>query len=284
VAPGHLGWLGDEHRNRDAASMFTTTSHRTLRRAAVTAALALTTLAAPAGALAAEPPTLGPPTIIPAGQTTPIDVGGNHLHQGDTIRRGTELVRWPVTMHGASKAPITLTCPTGTIHSGLGLQEGSKVYFAVAKGSDYFKRSIDVRFYPGPKVDPNGARGHVYALCRDLVVAPLGPTLSQPTIRKAGQRTPVTVAGNHLHQGDTIRRGTQLVRWPVSLLGRSGFVTLDCPRGTIHRGLALPKGSKINFTVFSRYGHNLLKVRISPQPGASATGTTGSIYALCATR
>jgi hypothetical protein len=189
-------------------------------------------------------------------------------------------------MHGASKAPITLTCPDGTIHSGLGLQEGSKVYFAVAKGSDYFKRSIDVRFYTAPKVDPNGARGHVYALCRDVAVAPLGPILSQPTIRHAGQRSPVAVPGNHLHQGDTIRRGTQLVRWPVTLLGRSGFVTLDCPRGTVHRGLALAEGSKISVTVarHSRYGHNLLKVRIGPRPGASATGTTGSIYALCASR
>jgi hypothetical protein len=265
--------------------MLTTTPRHTLRRAAVTAALALTTLAAPTGALAAEPPTLGPPTIIPAGHTTPIDVGGNHLHQGDTIRRGTELVRWPVTMHGASKALITLTCPTGTIQTGLGLQEGTKVYFAVAKGSEYYGRTIDVRFYPGPKVDPNGARGHVYALCRDLSVAPLGPLVSLPsTIRKAGQRTPVTVAGNHLHQGDRIRRGTQLVRWPVRLLGRSGFATLTCPRGTVQRGLALPKVSKINFTVVSDYGRNLLKVRLSPQPGVSATGTTGGIYGLCATR
>jgi hypothetical protein len=265
-------------------AMMTTTSHHTLRRAAVTAALALATLAAPTAALAAEAPTLGPPTIIPAGQTTPIDVGGNNLHQGDTIRRGTQLVRWPVTMHGASKATITLTCPDGTIHSGLGLQEGSKVYFAVAKGSDYFKRTIDVRFYPAPKVDPNGARGHVYALCRDLAVAPLNPAFSQPTIRKAGQRSPVDVAGNHLHQGDTIRRGTQLVRWPVTLLGRSGVVTLDCPHGTVHRGLALPEGSKISATLarYSRYGHNLLKVRVGPRPGASAIGTTGSIYALCA--
>jgi hypothetical protein len=266
--------------------MMTTTSHHTLRRAAVTAALAFTTLAAPTGALAAEAPTLGPPTIIPAGQTTPIDVGGNHLHRGDTIRRGTQLVRWPVTMHGASKAPITLTCPDGTIHTGLGLQEGSKVPFAVVEGSDYYQRTIAVYFYTAPKVDPNGATGHVYALCRDPAIAPLAPLLGRPTIRKAGQRSPVTVPGNHLHQADTIRRGTQLVRWPVTLLGRGGFVTLDCPRGTVHRGLALAEGSKISATVakYSRYGHNLLKVRISPRPGASATGTTGSIYALCATR
>jgi hypothetical protein len=282
--PRHLGWLGGRRRDGDPVSMMTTTSHRTLRRAAVTAALALTTLAVPAGALAASAPTLGPPTIIPAGQATPIDVAGNHLHQGDTIRPGTALVRWPVTMHGASKAPITLTCPGGAIHTGLGLQEGTQVDFAVVKGSDYYRNSIKVRFYASPKADANVAHGHVYALCRDLSVAPLRPALGYPTIRKAGQRTPVTVPGNHLHRGDRIRRGTQLVRWPVTLRGSSGFVTFGCPRGSVHRGLAPPERSKLSFTVFGRYGHNRLKVRVSPRPGAAVTGTTGSVYALCATR
>jgi hypothetical protein len=268
--------------------MSNTTSLRTSRRAALTAALALAAaLAAPAAALAADAPTLGPPTIIPAGQKTPIDVGGNHLHQGDTIRRGTQLVRWPVTMHGASKAPITLTCPDGTIHSGLGLQEGSRVAFAVLAGSGYYLRTIDVRFYTAPKVDPDGATGHVYALCRDTAIAPLAPGLGFPTIRKAGQRSPIDVAGNHLHRGDRIRRGTQLVRWPVVLRGTSrAYLTLDCPRGTVHRGLGFQEGSKITASLSprSRYGHATLKVRFRPRPAAGANGTAGSIYALCASR
>jgi hypothetical protein len=287
VTDGHLGWLGRRRRDRDAADMHTTTQHRIPRRGAIAAALALAAaLAAPAGALAADAPTLGPPTIIPAGQKTPIDVGGNHLHQGDTIRRGTQLVRWPVTMHGASKATITLTCPDGTIHSGLGVQEGSQVYFGVVKGSDYYRRTIDVRFYAGPKADAASAHGHVYALCRDLSVAPLNPAVGVPTIRKAGQRSPVSVPGNHLHRGDAIRRGTQLVRWPVTLRGRAGVVTLECPRGTVHRGIALPEGSKLSATLtgYSRYGHRTLKLRVGPRPGADASDTTSSIYALCAAR
>ncbi|MGI9098488.1 MAG: hypothetical protein ACR2H2_08365 [Solirubrobacteraceae bacterium] len=258
------------------------------RRATVAVALALTAaFAAPAGALAADAPTLGAPTVIPAGQKTPIDVGGNHLHQHDIIRRGTQLLRWPVTMHGASKAAITLTCPSGTIHSGLGLQEGSKVAFAVVKGSEYFERSIDVRFHTAPKVDPNGATGHVYALCRDTSIAPLAPALGFPTIRKAGQRSPIDVAGNNLHQGDRIRRGTQLVRWPVTLRGPSNaYLTLSCPRATVHRGLGFREGSKISASLSknSRYGHNTLKVRFRPRTNVSANETTGSIYALCASR
>jgi hypothetical protein len=263
--------------------MFTTTSHRTPRRAAIAAAVALTAaLAAPAGALAADAPTLGPPTIIPAGQKTPIDVGGNHLHQHDVIRRGTELVRWPVTMHGASKAPITLTCPTGTIHTGLGLQEGSQVYFGVVKGSNYYGPTIDVRFYSAPKVDPAGAHGHVYALCRDTAIAPLAPGIGLPVIRKAGQRSPVDVAGNHLHRGDRIAKGTQLLRFPVTLRGDSRrTVTLECPRGTVHRGLGFQEGAKIDVTLWNRYGRRTMRVSVHPRTGVSASGTTGSIYALC---
>jgi hypothetical protein len=263
--------------------MLTTTSHRTSRGAAVAAALALTAaLAVPAGALAAEPPTLGPPTIIPAGQKTPIDVGGNHLHQGDTIRRGTALVRWPVTMHGASKAPVTLDCPTGTIHTGLGLQEGSDVYFGVVKGSNYYAPTIAVRFYTAPKVDPAGAAGHVYALCRDTAVAPLAPGIGIPVIRKAGQRSPVDVAGNHLHRGDRIAKGTRLLRFPVVLRGDSRrTVTLECPRGTVHRGLGFQEGAKISVTLWNRYGRRTLRVSVHPRTGVSASGTEGSIYALC---
>jgi|GEM_PF-5980765 len=261
-----------------------TTPQRTSRRAAITAALALTAaLAVPAAALAADAPTLGAPTIIPAGRQSPIDVAGNHLMQHDVIRAGTALVRWPVAMHGASRAPITLTCPTGSIHSGLGLQEGSDVAFGVATGSAYFKRSIDVRFHTAPKADPSTATGHVYALCRNITIAPMSPAVGQPVIRKAGQTTPVDVAGNRLHQGDTIRKGTQLLRFPVIMRGTSdAAVTLFCPKGTVHRGLAFAEGAKLDalLTKASRYGHNTLKVRFHARPGAAAD-QAGSVYALC---
>jgi hypothetical protein len=145
------------------------------RRAALSAGLALVVgalaLAPGAKAASAGPataPTIGEPTIIVAGQKTPVDIGGNHLHHGQKIRKGYELRRWAVTMHGRSNASVTLSCPAGTVHTGLGLQSGSKVAFAVAKGSGYYRRTIDVRFYAAPKVDPDGAHGHVYALCKSV--------------------------------------------------------------------------------------------------------------------
>ena len=95
-----------------------------------------------------------------------LDVAGNHLHQGATIRKGTELRRWLVTMHGPSNANITLKCGPGAKHVGLGQQEGAKISFGVSKGSDYYRRTIRVHFYPRPGVDANGAKASVYALCK----------------------------------------------------------------------------------------------------------------------
>ena len=204
--------------------------------------------------------------------------------QHDVIRRGTELLRWPVVMHGKSRAVIALSCPAGTIHTGLGLQEGSDVAFGVAGSSPYYARTIKVRFYVAPKVDPDGARGHVYALCRDTSIAPLAPAVGNPRSWKAGQKSPVVVAGQHLHRGDTIRRGTRLERYPVTMRGASkAAVTLVCPRGMVHRGLAFGEDSKLDahLVANSHYGHNTLKVRFHTRD-AQAPGTqTGSIYALC---
>jgi hypothetical protein len=128
---------------------------------------AIAGLALAGTAVAAQAPTLGPVTIIRAGQKTPVDVAGNHLHHGATIRKGTELRRWTVTMHGASKVPVTLSCGSGGTQIGLALPSTTKVAFAVVGGSSYYHRTIKVHFYTtSSKVDPNGAQGLVYALCK----------------------------------------------------------------------------------------------------------------------
>jgi hypothetical protein len=130
-------------------------------------AAALAALACAGTAAAAQAPTLGPPTTFKAGQTTPVDIGGNHLHHGQTIRKGTQLLRWKVTMHGASNARVTLTCPAGTKHVGLGTLDHPKITFKVAKGSSYNHRTIKVQYYAGRAgVKLDGATGHTYALCK----------------------------------------------------------------------------------------------------------------------
>jgi hypothetical protein len=137
-----------------------------LRKILIASVLASLAIAGTAGA--AQAPTLGPVTIIPAGQKTPLDIAGNHLHRGATIRKGTELRRWLVTMHGRSNADITLWCGPGAKHVGLGQQESAKVAMGVSKpwAGAYFHRTIKVHFRPAPGVDANGAKASVYALCK----------------------------------------------------------------------------------------------------------------------
>ena len=130
------------------------------------AAAALACLAVAGTAAAAQAPTLGPLTVLKAGQKTPVDIGGNKLHRGATIRKGTELRRWRVTMHGLSNATVTLKCGPGGRHLGLGQQDGAKVVFGVLSGSGYGHRTIKVRFRARPGVNPNGAQASVYALCK----------------------------------------------------------------------------------------------------------------------
>lgn len=97
-----------------------------------TAAAVLVSVAVTATATAAQAPTLGRVTIIAAGHKTPVDIGGNDLHRGAKIRKGTELRRWRVTRHRPSNATVTLQCGPRGRHLGLGQQDGAKVVFGVA--------------------------------------------------------------------------------------------------------------------------------------------------------
>jgi hypothetical protein len=137
----------------------------TPKHTAATAAV-LVSLGLAATASAAQAPTLSAPTIRMAGQTTPVSVPGNRLMQGATIRKGTELRRWLVTMHGASATPVVLRCSQGAKHAGLAQQEGARVSAVVARGSGYGRRTIKVQFHTAPGVDANGAKASVYALCK----------------------------------------------------------------------------------------------------------------------
>jgi hypothetical protein len=121
---------------------------------------------APHAETASRAPTVGPVTIIDAGRRTPDTVPGNRLHQGATIRKGTELRRWLVEMHGSRKGIITLTCgPRGT-NVGLG-EPGGPVGLGIANGSPYYAQTIKARVDLAPGVNPATASGFVYILCRE---------------------------------------------------------------------------------------------------------------------
>jgi hypothetical protein len=121
-----------------------------------------------ASSAAASPaPTVGPVTITKAGHKTPVTVPGNDLHQGATIRKGTELRRWLVEMHGSSAGRLTLTCGRRGTNLGLGEPGGRQVGLGIANGSPYYAQTIRVRVDIGPHVNPVTASGFIYILCRE---------------------------------------------------------------------------------------------------------------------
>jgi hypothetical protein len=266
--------------------MPTIPSHSTLRGAALAVALLTTAVAAPASAFAAAAPTIGVPTVIAAGQRTPINVGGNHLLQGATLPQGTQLLRFAVTMNGVKAAPVTLSCPDGTVESGFGVPDpDTQIYAAAVAGSRFYEQTRVLTLGVAPKVDPATAHGQVYLLCRDPAVAPLPSGLSLPTQTslKAGQRTPVAVPGAHLRRGARIGSGTQLIRWGVTLfVAKERVLTLTCPRGTVVRGIGLQDHAQVSTILWSKLGRRSLKVGFTRTANAHYHEANASVYVACA--
>jgi hypothetical protein len=127
----------------------------------VASAATLAVLAGSATALADSAPTVSAPKVYNAGQKTPVEVAGNHLAAGDTIRKGTKLLRWQVTLNSKNDRTITLRAPAGYKHVGLAINNSRQLGFAVAKGSTYYKSTIKVRVY-----GDHGTTGHIYALVK----------------------------------------------------------------------------------------------------------------------
>jgi Flp pilus assembly protein CpaB len=142
-------------------------SPRNLTTKLVVTATTLAVLAGSASIVqAASAPTVSAPKVYNAGQKTPVEVAGNDLAAGDTIRKGTKLLRWKVTLNGKNNQPITLRAPDGYKHVGLAINNGRQISFAVAKGSTYYKSTIKVRVYTLKGADVNTASGHIYALVK----------------------------------------------------------------------------------------------------------------------
>jgi hypothetical protein len=121
-------------------------------------------LAGAGTASAARAPTVGPLTIIKAGHGHAIP-NNVDWHRGKTLRKGTELRHWLVTVNDDSRANIVLSCGPHGKHIGLTQQNGARVNFAVARGSGYYHRSIRLHFIARPGATATGAQVSLYALC-----------------------------------------------------------------------------------------------------------------------
>jgi hypothetical protein len=260
--------------------------HTTFRGAALAVALLTIAVAAPATALAAAVPTISAPTVIAAGQKAPINIGGNHLLQGDTIRKGTQLLRFAVTMNGTKQAAVNLGCPDGTVESGFGVPDpDTQIYAGAVPGSRFYEQTRMLTLGVVPKVDPATAQGQVYLLCRDPAVAPLPSGLDLPTQHnlKAGQRSPVAVPAAHLRAGARIGSGTQLVRYGVVLFGaKERILTPTCPRGTVVSGIGTQDHAQVATTLWSKLGRRSLKVGFTRTANAHYNEAKASLYVACA--
>jgi hypothetical protein len=104
------------------------------------------------------------------------------------------------------------------------------------------------------------------------------------TILEPPARTPVTIPGSGLKQGDRLSGGQVLVRRLTEVrAGRRKTVDLRCPRGTRHRGLGMFEGTRLGFRLLDERVYNRRRVaRVEAFAATQESGVVrGSIFALC---
>lgn len=126
----------------------------------------------------------------------------------------------------------------------------------------------------------------VALVCAAIATAAQAPLLGPVHIISAGHKTPVDIAGNNLHRGAKIRRGTELRRWLVTLRGRSDkSITLRCGQTAKLIGLGQQDRPKLYLRVLqgSRYGRRTIDVQFRAAPQVDPNVARASVYALCKT-
>jgi len=121
-----------------------------------------------AALLAAAPAAADTTTVYDAGDRTPVTIPGAKLRRGDTIPSGQFLVRRLTEVRAGTTRIVTLRCPAGTRHAGLGVFETTnKVGFSAVSRNYVGHASARVRAVVVADV-PKGtlARASIFALCR----------------------------------------------------------------------------------------------------------------------
>jgi hypothetical protein len=118
------------------------------------------------------------------------------------------------------------------------------------------------------------------ALAGPALAAEVGPAT---TVAKAGQPSPITVAGTGLKQGATLKAGQRLIARDVTLTGSERRrVTMTCPGTSRLRGLAVD--GKVGFAVIQKANYaGQRSVTVRSYTDRKLKGAQdGKIYALCA--
>jgi hypothetical protein len=130
-----------------------------VRRLPLLALLAALALAAPASA--------DTTTILQPPARSPVTIPGSGVKRGDRLARGEVLVRRLTSAVGGRRRIITLRCPSGTRHAGLGTFDASRIGFGVVdRGSYIGRRSVRVRVTAPPGTKAGAVvRASIFALC-----------------------------------------------------------------------------------------------------------------------
>ena len=134
-------------------------------RLLTTSATALALLTA--GSTAATAATVAQQETLRAPAKAPVTFPGAHKRRGDALRGKERVVSFRVTVTGREKKNLSISCPSGTKHAGLGVREGERrIGFNVVRPFRYTgKRRVLVQAY-GRVARDRDATGTIYALCR----------------------------------------------------------------------------------------------------------------------
>ena len=117
--------------------------------------------------LTASPAAADTTTILEPGARSPVTIPGSDLQRGETLACGQRLVRRLSEVRAGTRRTITLRCPSGFRHAGLGTFENTRIGFAVIdRGSYVGRQKVHVRVTAAPST-PRGklVRGSIFALC-----------------------------------------------------------------------------------------------------------------------
>ena len=124
-------------------------------------------LALAATLAAAAPASADTTTILVPPAKVPVTIPGSTVRQGDALVDGQRLIRRTVNVRAGRARLVTLRCPAGTRHAGLGVLEDARVGFSVLGRGSYLGRvTLRLRAFTAPRT-PRGklVRASVFALC-----------------------------------------------------------------------------------------------------------------------
>jgi hypothetical protein len=124
------------------------------------------TLALLVALAAAVPASADTTTILQPPAKSPVTIPGSNVERGDRLGRGQVLLRRLTSAVGGRRRIITLRCPSGTRHAGLGTFDASRIAFGVVGGSYVGHRSVRVRVIAPPGTKRGATvRASIFALC-----------------------------------------------------------------------------------------------------------------------